>query len=148
LLAGAVTGGGGAGGADTDTVAFAVVSPPGPIAVNVYVVVSDGITRRFPLAITVPMPLLIEVLVAPVTVHRSTADWPRSMLVGSTENSPTTGLVAGGAGADSATGAGGGGGAMGAFFLHADAKMSRVRTINSSPEASNTRRERRNRNGE
>jgi hypothetical protein len=55
------------------------------LAVSVYVVVSLGYTCRLPRASTVPMPE-IEISVASLTVHRSVADWPRSMVLGSAEN--------------------------------------------------------------
>jgi hypothetical protein len=62
----------------TLTVAEDVVLPPGPLAVNVYVVESFGKTRRFPVFGTVPIPLSIETLVTfPVTSQRSVEDWPR-----------------------------------------------------------------------
>jgi len=71
------------------------------------------------------------------------------MLVGSTENSPTTGLAAGAGGSGAvATGAGGGGGAMGAFFLQADAKTISAKTISSSATVRIARLEWKNRIGE
>ena len=91
------------------------------------------------------MPLLIEILVAFPTVHRTIADCPRSMLDGSTVNSLTTGRPSGGVGASfgaSATGGGGGGGATGAFFPQDEA-------INSTSKvnAQSTRTESREWNG-
>jgi hypothetical protein len=73
---------------------------------------------------TVPKPLLIETFVEPVTFQRRTADCPRSMEEGSTENSAITGTPGpGGAfrvGGSLATGAGGGG--IGVCLLHAASK--------------------------
>ena len=54
--AGGGGGGGGGGGASTVMVAVAVLEPPGPLALMVYVVESLGNTRRLPFACTVPMP--------------------------------------------------------------------------------------------
>jgi hypothetical protein len=111
-------GGGGGAGAVTDTVAVAGVLPFGPTAVSVYVVVSFGVIRRLPLAGTVPIPLLIETSVEPVTFHRNCADWPRSIEEGSAANSATTGrsdkLPTGPLPALPV--AGGGGGGKGAFL--------------------------------
>jgi hypothetical protein len=71
-------GGGGGGGELTFTVALAVVVPPGPAAVSVYVVDSLGKTRRFPLFCTVPIPWSTETLVIfPETSQRSVEDCPR-----------------------------------------------------------------------
>ena len=82
------------------------------------------------MASTVPMPLLIATLLEPVTFQRKTADWPRSIVDGSTVNAAITGVPdAAGAvvpGAVVAAGAGGGGGGIGVFLLHADAKASRA----------------------
>jgi hypothetical protein len=81
-----------------------------------------GLMRRLPFAGTVPIPLLIATFVEPVTFHRRIADWPRSILDGSTENSATTGLPEEGVFVGTvAEGAGGGGGGIGVFLLQADA---------------------------
>jgi hypothetical protein len=73
------------------------------------------------------MPLLIATLVDAVTFHRRIADWPRSILDGSTVNSATTGLpeLVGPLLVDAGAGGGGGGGGIGVFFEQADA----IRTI-------------------
>ena len=76
--AGAGGGGGGGGGAVTFTVAEAVFDPPGPVAVSVYVVELSGCTRDVPALCTVPIPWLMEILVAcPVTRQVRVEDWPR-----------------------------------------------------------------------
>src|ERR1035441_5268416 len=88
--------------------------------------------RRFPLGCTVPMPLLIATFVDPVTFHRRIADWPRSMVDGSTENSAMTGFP-GVAGPlllpFEAAGAGGGGGGIGVFLPQPDAKSTMLSAI-------------------
>src|SRR5208283_835185 len=77
-----------------------------------------GVTCWLPVLRTVPIPLLIDTLVAcPLTSQRSVADWPRCMVLGSALNCATTG-AAGGGGAGAGAGAGGGGGGRaGTFFL-------------------------------
>lgn len=109
------------------TVAVLDASPLVPVAVKTYEMVSGGVILCVPLAGTVPRPLLIATFVAPLTFHRRTADWPRSIVDGSAENSAIVGTpgpegcVLGAV----ATGAGGGGGGIGAFLLQAAAKAIR-----------------------
>ena len=79
-------GGGGGGGAATLTVAVAVRDPPSPLAVKVYVVELLGKTVRLPVACTGPTAGSIEISVALETDHRSVADWPRSIELGSPVN--------------------------------------------------------------
>lgn len=108
------------------TVAEAVVEPPGPVAVRTYVVESLGDTLRLPVFCTLPIPELMETLVAlPLTCHRSVADWPRWMVVGSAENCATVGALGGGGGVTVGWAGGGGGGGGGAFFLHPAANIAR-----------------------
>jgi hypothetical protein len=118
------SGGGGGGGALTVTVADAVVLPPGPVAVRVYVVESLGKTRRFPVFWTFPIALSMDTLVTlPLTSHRRVEDWPRWMEVGSALNWATVGATGfTGSGAGAAAGGGGGGGG-GAFFLQPAANI-------------------------
>jgi hypothetical protein len=76
------------------------------------------------------MALSIDTLVTlPLTSHRSVADWPRWIEVGSTENWATVGATGfGGSGAGAGAGAGGGGGG-GAFFLQPAANIARDNAI-------------------
>jgi hypothetical protein len=78
--------------------------------------------RCVPIAGTVPKPLLIDTFVEPVTFQRNTADWPRSIVEGSTENSAITGTPGPGGElrgveVSFATGAGAGGGGGITTFL-------------------------------
>src|SRR5258708_4458979 len=70
------------GPAPTVTVVVAVTLPDGPTAVKVYVVVAVGVTVVEPVAATLPIPLLIETLVAPCTIQVSVELWPAAMLLG------------------------------------------------------------------
>src|ERR1019366_5049548 len=55
----------------TVTAAVTEVTPSAPVAVRVYVVVADGETLWLPFAATVPTPLLIVTVEAPVVVQDS-----------------------------------------------------------------------------
>src|SRR5271157_250867 len=103
--AGADVTGGGGGGAVTFRTADAVALPPGPLACNVYVVALSGNTRWLPPLETAPMPWLISMSEASLTLQRRVADCPRSMVLGSAMNSKIAGAFGGGA-----TSAFGGGG--------------------------------------
>ena len=62
----------------TVTVAEAVTDPPAPLAVKIYVVELVGLTGWLPVLRTVPIPWLIDTLLAsPLTCQRRVADWPR-----------------------------------------------------------------------
>jgi hypothetical protein len=130
-VTGAGGGGAGGGGDVTVTVADAVILPPGPVAVKVYVVESFGNTRRFPVFCTVPMDWSIETLVAsPAISQRKVEDWPRWMVLGSAVNWLTVGaLGAGGAGVGAGCTGGGGGGGGGAVFLHPAAHIASASAI-------------------
>ena len=80
-----------------------------------YVVVSVGETWRSPRALTVPIPGAIETSVASLTDQRKLADWPRSMVPGSTENCRAG--LGGGGGVGVGVAGGGGGGGAGTGFL-------------------------------
>jgi hypothetical protein len=128
-------GGGGGGGAFTATVTDRVVLPPAPLAVSVYVVELTGDTCWLPLACTAPTPWSIDMFVAAATVHRSVADWPRWMVVGSAVKLSMRGgwaFGAGGGGGASTTG-GGGGGAAATFFLHPAAASKSVAAHTAAP---------------
>jgi hypothetical protein len=118
-LVGGGGGGGGALGALTVKVTDPRASvPPSPLAVSVYRVVSGGLIRRLPLALTVPIPLSIDTADEFRTSHFNVADCPRSMVEGSTSNVATVGRAgAGGGGVDVVAAGGGGGGGGGTFFL-------------------------------
>jgi hypothetical protein len=117
------------------TVADAVVVPPAPIAVNVYVVERLGKTRRLPVFCTVPMVWsMLTLETSPVTCQRKVDDWPIRIDVGSAENCATTGAAVAAPvppvppvgvvpeGVVLATG-GGGGGTGACFFPHPTAKL-------------------------
>jgi hypothetical protein len=80
---------GGAAAACTVTVAAEVTVPPLPVAVNVYCVVADGLTVIDPEAATVPMPLLIETVLAFVVVHVKVAELPAVTVAGVAESDAT-----------------------------------------------------------
>src|SRR3954447_13134624 len=61
-------------GCVTVTVAVLVITPPGPVAVSVYVVVDDGLTPTDPDAGLLPTPLSIEIDVAFVVDQVSVDD--------------------------------------------------------------------------
>ncbi len=63
------------------TVAVEVVGPPALVAVNVYVVVTTGVTTML-VPVTVPIPLSTETVVAPVTDQASVEEPPRAMVEG------------------------------------------------------------------
>jgi hypothetical protein len=69
-------------GALTFTVAVAVLVPPAPVAVSVYVVVEDGFTMNDSANGWPPMALSMETTVAFVVVHVSVADCRVVMEVG------------------------------------------------------------------
>src|SRR5438552_6631933 len=106
--------GGGGGGTFTVTRAVSVASPPGPVALAVYVTDDVGFTMRLPVAITAPTPGSIWTFAAFRASHAKVTGCPRSTVAGFARS------VIVGAGA--ATGGGGGGGGGGwttaAFFLH------------------------------
>ncbi len=66
----------------TVTVALAVELPPGPVAVNVYVVVVDGETETLPDVGCDPMPLSIVTDVALLVLQLNVELCPGVMLVG------------------------------------------------------------------
>jgi hypothetical protein len=84
-------------GAFTVTVAFAVVVPVGFVAVNWYVVVTSGLTVVETLPSTFPIPLLILVELAFVTVHDNTEFCPTVIEDGVATKEETTGTTAVGA---------------------------------------------------
>src|ERR1043165_7150552 len=69
-------------GVFTVTVAVAVLVPPAPDAVSVYVVVEPGVTTIDPLRACAPMPWSIETLVAFVVVHESVEEPPAEIAEG------------------------------------------------------------------
>jgi hypothetical protein len=73
-------------------------------------------TRRFPLAGTVPIPLSIEISVPLLTDQRKIADCPLSIEEGSALNSITVGFAGGAGAGGGAVGAGAGGGCTGGFL--------------------------------
>ena len=75
------------------TVVEPVVLPIELLAVNVYVVVCEGLTVTLPLAATVPTPELIETTGAglPVTLHVNVTLCPAVTTDGNAENEETTG---------------------------------------------------------
>ena len=73
------------GGVETVTVTCFVTVPPAPVAVSVYVVVTEGETPTDPLAGSLPTPLSIVTLVAFVVDHVSVALCPGWMEVGLAE---------------------------------------------------------------
>jgi hypothetical protein len=62
-------------------VVWAVVVPPAPVAVNVYVVVAAGVTCACPVACTLPTPLSIEIVVALVVFQLRVAELPAAIEV-------------------------------------------------------------------
>ena len=66
----------------TVTAALTEVAPSAPVAVKVYVVVAVGETLWLPFTGTVPTPLLIVTVEAPVVVQDSNEEPPLLMLVG------------------------------------------------------------------
>jgi hypothetical protein len=75
----------------TVTATRAVLVPPAPTAVSVYVVVCDGETDRVVVPVTVPIPLSMVTDVAPETFHDRTVDWPAVMEAGLALNDPIAG---------------------------------------------------------
>jgi hypothetical protein len=73
----------------TVTLATEVAVPPLPVAVNVYCVVADGVTAIDPEAATIPMPLLIETVLAFVVVHVKVAELPAVTVAGVAESDTT-----------------------------------------------------------
>ncbi len=69
----------------TLTVAWAVVVPPGPVAVSVYVVVAEGETVTVPEVGCDPMPLSIVTEVALLVDHDRVDDCPAEIEVGFAE---------------------------------------------------------------
>src|SRR5215469_8577282 len=106
---GSLAAGGGGGGASTETAAVAVAEPPGPVAVIVYVVESDGVTLVEPCAVTVPTSGEMVSEVASVEFQLKVDASPLLMEVGLAW-SVTVGRAGG------AAGAGGVGGAAAGFF--------------------------------
>ncbi len=106
----------------TDTVTVRVSDPPGPFAVNVYVVVLVGNTCRWPRLWTAPMPLSIDMSVALLMDQLSVDDWPFSMVDGSAVKLLMAARATVGGGAGSVWAGGGGGG--GTFFLQPGATTS------------------------
>jgi hypothetical protein len=125
-------GGGGGGGVETCTVTDRVSLPPGPRAVKVYVVLSIGKTCRWPWLWTAPMPWLMDMSVALLMDQRRVADWPRSMVVGSTVKLLITAASTRGGGAGAGAGGGGGGGG-GTFLPQADTKTISTNVSASAP---------------
>jgi hypothetical protein len=110
-------GGGGGVACVTLTVTVRESEPPGPLAVRVYVDVLVGNTWRLPDEATVPIcGLMLMSVVSPVTAHRSVADCPRSIVLGSAWNVLMFGLVGAAFGGSVLTGVGVG--AVATFFLH------------------------------
>jgi hypothetical protein len=70
------------------------IAAPGPVAVNVYTVVVDGVTLRSPLSATLPTPLSMLIVVALETDQFSFAASPVDMLSGDAENWLITEAVA------------------------------------------------------
>src|SRR6267142_6076809 len=118
-------GGGGGGGAFTETVAVALAEPPGPVAVMVYVVESEGVTLVEPWAVTSPTSGAIESCVASVEFQLRVADSPLLMELG-LACSVTVGRAAAGGG-----GGGGGGGAT--FFLAQPKAKTAAARVTSKP---------------
>ena len=110
----------------TVTVTVRVSDPPGPFAVNVYVVVLVGKTCRCPWLCTAPTPLSMDISVALLMDQLNVDDWPRSMAEGSAVKLLIAALATLG-GAGSLRGAGGGGGG-GTFFLQPGATTATVKT--------------------
>jgi hypothetical protein len=69
----------------TVTVAAAVVVPPLPVAVMVYVAVFAGETNCVPLVETAPMPWSMEHETASVALQVSVLDWPGLIVAGFAE---------------------------------------------------------------
>jgi hypothetical protein len=92
-----------------------VSDPPGPFAVNVYVVVAVGNTWREPLLCTAPTPWSMDMSVALLMDQLKVDDWPRSMVDGSAAKILISGFATVGATVGVVVVGGGGGG--GAFFL-------------------------------
>src|SRR5437762_13009156 len=110
--AGRSTGGGGVG-TFTVTRAVSVASPPGPVALAVYVTDDVGFTMRLPVAITAPTPGSIWTFAAFRASHAKVTGCPRSTVAGFARSV----IVGAGAGTGAAIGAGAGGGA-GCGCLH------------------------------
>src|SRR5437773_5163340 len=118
---------GGGGGTFTVTRAVSVASPPGPVALAVYVTDDVGFTMRLPVAITAPTPGSIWTFAAFRASHAKVTGCPRSTVAGFARR------VIVGAGGGTTTGGGGGGGGCTttAFFLHENAKsVNRKRSNN------------------
>ena len=74
------------GGGTTIKVTLAVVVPPKPTAVIMYVVVTAGVTTKEPVTGTEPTPWSISHVSAVVVLHVNVADWPKGTLSGDTVN--------------------------------------------------------------
>jgi hypothetical protein len=77
----------------TVTAAVTVVTPSELVAVRVYVVVAVGETFWLPLTATLPTPLLMLTVAAPVVVQDSREDWPALMVVGEAAKRMIAGFV-------------------------------------------------------
>jgi len=110
----------------TDTVTVRVSDPPGPFAVNVYVVPLVGNTCRCPWLCTAPTPLFMDMSVALLMDQLNVDDWPFSMLEGSAEKLLMVARATVGAVAGAVLGGGGGGG--GTFFLQPGATTAIAKT--------------------
>src|ERR1022692_3633017 len=78
----------------TVTAAVTEVTPSAPVAVRGYVVVVDGETLLLPFTGTVPTPLLMVTVLAPVVVQDRSEDWPWLILVGADAKRMIAGLDA------------------------------------------------------
>ena len=78
----------------TVTAAETAVTPSAPVAVKVYVVVAAGETFTLPFADTLPTPLLIVTVAAPVVVQDSSEEAPLLMFVGEAAKRMMAGLDA------------------------------------------------------
>jgi hypothetical protein len=70
-------------------------------------------------------------LFALLVAHRKVADWPRSIVLGSTVKLPITGLAGGGGGGGGGASVFGGGGGAGTFFLQPSATKN-IETTNNA----------------
>jgi hypothetical protein len=78
---------------DTNTCVVAVALPPAPEAVNTYTVFVAGATALVPLSATLPIPLSIVTVEAPVTAQVSVDDVPGWTDAGLAPNEAITGSV-------------------------------------------------------
>src|SRR2546421_13126575 len=81
---------GAASGFFTVTTAPAVALPPGPVAVRVYSVDTDGMTAMVVLPVTTPTSWSMVSCVAPATLHTSVAESPGAIVAGDAENDEIT----------------------------------------------------------